>query len=86
MCHVQTVLTDYPDRELLENLETNVDANLPGHLRDRVLVEGYIWGTDASSLLKIIREGEGGEEEEPGSKYDLIILSDLIFNHSQVTK
>ncbi|OCB85862.1 hypothetical protein A7U60_g6993 [Sanghuangporus baumii] len=68
----RTVLTDYPDKALLENLEYNVGLNIPESCRDNVLVQGYTWGTSVDRLLEVAPE-----------KYDLIILSDLVFNHSQ---
>lgn len=73
----KVVITDYPDLDLLENIninvktwEKNVGRKLP------VAVEGYIWGNDVSDLLKA----------NDGNKYDFIIMSDLIFNHSEHEK
>ncbi|KAJ6581385.1 putative methyltransferase-domain-containing protein [Mycena capillaripes] len=66
------LLTDYPDAELVANLEYNVGENLPDPLRDRVSVKGYIWGRDVQPLLDVA-----------GNGFSLIIMSDLVFNHSQ---
>lgn len=52
----------------------NADVNLPEDVRGRVEVEGYVWGAKVDRLLEL----SGGEG------YDLLILSDLVFNHSQV--
>ncbi|EDR08955.1 uncharacterized protein LACBIDRAFT_249330, partial [Laccaria bicolor S238N-H82] len=71
----KVVVTDYPDRELVENMEYNVKTNVPEHQRDRLNVQGYIWGHPVKPLLDAL--------PTPSSKFDLIILSDLIFNHSQ---
>ncbi|KAJ7834095.1 putative methyltransferase-domain-containing protein [Mycena leptocephala] len=68
--HVQ--LTDYPDAELVTNLEYNVAQNLPVALRDRVSVKGYVWGNPVEPLLEDVADG-----------FHLIIMSDLVFNHSQ---
>ncbi|KAF8737665.1 hypothetical protein AX14_012539 [Amanita brunnescens Koide BX004] len=76
----KVVLTDYPDAELLENLRYNVQANVPDTLRDLVDVEGYIWGQQVSPLLDLLPDSA----VQSGKGFDLIILSDLIFNHSQV--
>ncbi|KAG8760422.1 nicotinamide n-methyltransferase [Serendipita sp. 396] len=64
------ILTDYPDHSLIQTLETNVRANLTGHALTRTKVQGYIWGTDTVDLM----------EDGP---FDLVIMSDLVFNHSQ---
>ncbi|KAK1927208.1 putative nicotinamide N-methyltransferase [Papiliotrema laurentii] len=72
------VVTDYPDQPLVDNLRWNVDCNVPASLRDRVDVDGFVWGANVTSLL-----GKGKGKEVEGGKYDLIILSDLVFNHSQ---
>lgn len=44
--------------------------------------QGFTWGSSPSPLFSAIRssEAEGAEEER---KFDLILLSDLVFNHSQ---
>ncbi|KAI5118221.1 hypothetical protein M0805_000717 [Coniferiporia weirii] len=68
----KTVLTDYPDQSLLENLSHNVEHNVPTASSEKVVVQGYIWGAPTASLFAAAPE-----------KFDLIILSDLVFNHSQ---
>lgn len=88
----KVVVTDYPDADLLQNLQYNVDHQiyqgneLPADgddARDQelqrrdVVVEGYIWGNDYEPLVKHIGSGK---------KFDLIILSDLVFNHSEHDK
>jgi len=70
----RVVLTDYPDRELIENMEINVEKNVPDSLRHLVHVKGYIWGRSVTDL---------GVDNDADEKYDLILMSDLIFNHSQ---
>ncbi|KAK6526269.1 nicotinamide n-methyltransferase [Orbilia ellipsospora] len=83
------VLSDYPDPDLLSNLEYNKthsistsDESQDGQTETheklvldngaRVECAGYIWGHNAQNLLTICPQG-----------FDLLILSDLIFNHSQ---
>lgn len=69
----KVVITDYPDKELIDNIQYNVDTNLPGN--QNVAVQGYVWGTATNALKEQLPEGR--------STYDVIILSDLVFNHSQ---
>lgn len=74
------VATDYPDKLLIDNLTKNVVLNCQDEssaLRGagKTFVEGYIWGRDPSSLLEKVSEAG-----KPG-KFDLILLSDLVFNH-----
>ncbi|PVG01252.1 hypothetical protein CPB86DRAFT_871288 [Serendipita vermifera] len=64
------VLTDYPDPNLVRNLLANVEENLTGELLQRTKVTGFIWGSAPTELLL---DGE----------FDVILLSDLLFNHSQ---
>ncbi|KAJ7890664.1 nicotinamide N-methyltransferase [Mycena olivaceomarginata] len=64
------LLTDYPDPELVANLAHNVSENSAG---DHCSVEGYIWGRSVEPLLAA--SGSDG--------FQVIILSDLVFNHSQ---
>ncbi|KAI5840494.1 S-adenosyl-L-methionine-dependent methyltransferase [Morchella snyderi] len=68
----RVVVTDYPDPDLVANLRENIAAaGAPGN----VFAEGYIWGRDVAGLM--------GEGEGEGGKFDVLVLSDLLFNHSQ---
>ena len=91
-------MTDYPDAALIDNIAHNVRENIPDSERKGVHVEvrlsrwvvhdvtdsrrsqGYIWGHPVEPLLELLP----GDSEEKA--FDLIILSDLIFNHSQVER
>ncbi|KAJ7504495.1 putative methyltransferase-domain-containing protein [Mycena galericulata] len=66
------LLTDYPDADLVKNLEDNVTGNITG---DCVSVQGYIWGHPVQPLLDALPSDADG--------FHLIIMSDLVFNHSQ---
>lgn len=86
---IQVLLTDYPDVDLITNLELNARENLP--VGDCVSVQvyiagviffsplicqGYTWGHSVQPLLDALPPGADG--------FHLIIMSDLVFNHSQV--
>jgi nicotinamide N-methyltransferase len=70
----KVVITDYPDQSLVDNMIWNADVNLTPDVRERVDVEGFVWGAKTGSLLA----------KSGGKGYDVLILSDLVFNHSQV--
>ena len=88
------VLTDYPDKALLHNLVYNVDQNVLPPRRAAVHVLGYVWGASVDPLLAtaLLQDSATASEGADAatnagldtSKFDLILLSDLIFNHSQV--
>ncbi|CAE6511628.1 unnamed protein product [Rhizoctonia solani] len=85
----QVVITDYPDTILLDNIIRNIDHNIPSRIRSRVKTQGYVWGTDPEKLFRCVDctplAGESSEDAlviKPDA-FDVIILSDLIFNHSQ---
>ncbi|CAI4046979.1 hypothetical protein N7582_003956 [Saccharomyces uvarum] len=67
------VSTDYPDPDLMENIRYNIKTNVPEELGN-ISAEGYIWGNDYTPLLTNINSN---------GKFDLIILSDLVFNHTE---
>ncbi|KAF8645998.1 hypothetical protein AX16_007424 [Volvariella volvacea WC 439] len=88
------VLTDYPDNSLIQNLKENVETNIPNSTKSNVWVEGFIWGQPAAPLLNLLdysreaQEAASASDRDTNSRphvpaFDLIILSDLIFNHSQ---
>ncbi|KAK0240516.1 nicotinamide N-methyltransferase [Armillaria nabsnona] len=70
----KVILTDYPDADLIKNMEFNVDKNVLPSCKQHVSVQGFIWGTSVQPLLSSLSNTNG---------FNLIILSDLIFNHSQ---
>lgn len=71
------VSTDYPDPELVNNIEINFENLLKdspeSYNPESVVVKGYIWGNDYTEITKPIN----------GEKFDLILLSDLVFNHTE---
>lgn len=73
----QVIITDYPDPELVENIRMNTQKNTPEAIQSRINVQGHIWGKDVTPLLGPLKDGL----ETP--RFDVILLSDLIFNHSQ---
>ncbi|ANB14962.1 Nnt1p [Sugiyamaella lignohabitans] len=75
------VITDYPDPDLIDNINENVKLlreSVPNGAKLPITVEGYIWGNPVDDLLNA--------KNQNGRKFDLIILSDLIFNHSEHEK
>ena len=72
------VVSDYPDPDLVANLWHNIESG-PGEVAGRVVAEGYCWGADVAPLLAHL-ESSGAE------KFDVLILADLLFNHSEHAK
>ncbi|RIB27907.1 hypothetical protein C2G38_2137604 [Gigaspora rosea] len=83
----KVVITDYPDNDLIENIKYNVQMNLS--LKDdcdisNIKILGYLWGSHVGPLLDAISSSQQNSQlMNKRPLYDLIILSDLIFNHSQ---
>lgn len=80
----RVIATDYPDPGLINNLAKNMNRALErARKSEREAVgkgkeacawaQGYIWGHDAAPLLSNLDEGD--------DRFDLLLLSDLIFNH-----
>ncbi len=63
----RVVATDYPDIQLIKNLADNLSDNLNG-VSGEFKAMGYLWGDKVAPL------------DPP---FDLILLCDLIFNHSE---
>lgn len=75
------VATDYPDADLIENLQYNISARFPSspQTTSHVRAQGFLWGADAQSLLDHSAQAANGAYQ-PG--FDTLILADLLFNHS----
>ena len=87
----KVVLTDYPDEALLDNLAYNVAQNVVQQKQSgsacadaaaACCVLGYVWGNPVDPLFDALLPDTS--TQVAGTGFDLIILSDLIFNHSQV--
>ena len=73
-------MTDYPDVALVSNLEQNIATNK--HLlfnpeQPNITAAGYLWGASPSSILSHLLS------PSPSARFDLLILADILFNHSQ---
>lgn len=75
------MVTDYPEEALIENLRQNIRAHadlLPQPLN--VCAEGYLWGAPLDNLTSLL------PIQEKDTSFDLLILADLLFNHSEHAK
>lgn len=70
----KVVVSDYPDPDLVSNLWKNIETGPEEVGGGRVVAEGYCWGADVAPLLAHV---------DAGKKFDVLILADLLFNHSE---
>ncbi|EMG48690.1 EFM7 Protein N-terminal and lysine N-methyltransferase EFM7 [Candida maltosa Xu316] len=75
----EVISTDYPDPDLLSHIEYSFNELSKKTELSKYSVKGYIWGHDLGELVF----GEPKRELKEEEKFDLIILSDLVFNHSE---
>lgn len=91
----RVLVTDFPDADILEAMWKNVDGcgliprrrpsdgaaqahggeTNPGRDQDVVTAKGYVWGANVQPLLDELPPGESG--------FDVLILADLLFRHSE---
>ncbi|KAJ2078933.1 Protein N-terminal and lysine N-methyltransferase efm7 [Coemansia sp. RSA 988] len=72
----RVVITDYPDPDLLANIRRNVELNIPERLADgSVIVAGYLWGNEIERIAML--------SGTPLGTFDVLILCDLVFNHTE---
>ena len=74
----QVVVTDYPDADLVENLRYNINHCDLLPTQSKVVAEGYLWGAPIGDLIKHLPNSTAG--------FDVLILADLLFNHSEHAK
>ena len=69
------VVADYPDVDLVQNLQHNI--NTCGDIPSTTSIEarGYLWGNDTTVLTANLKD--------PAVGFDLLILADVLFNHSE---
>ncbi|KAL8283589.1 hypothetical protein RQP46_005384 [Phenoliferia psychrophenolica] len=70
------VISDFPDADLVNNLQENVDENV-GKTDGvaKTFAAGFTWGSSPTSLFSLLPSSS--------PSFDIILLSDLVFNHSQ---
>ena len=75
------VMTDYPDVELVVNMQHNAD--LSAHMipespasRPRLSVEGYKWGNTVEPLLAHLPSTQA----EKSAGFDLLIMADVVYS------
>ncbi|KAF2689139.1 hypothetical protein K458DRAFT_292365 [Lentithecium fluviatile CBS 122367] len=73
----QVVVTDYPDADLIDNLRYNVTHCDALSSPTKIVPEGYLWGAPTEHLTKHLSRNSG---------FDVLILADLLFNHSEHAK
>jgi nicotinamide N-methyltransferase len=74
----RVVVTDYPDVELIDNLRYNVDHCELLPTPQSITAEGYLWGAPITDIVKHLPETD--------ETFDVLILADLLFNHSEHAK
>ncbi|KAF9586706.1 nicotinamide n-methyltransferase [Lunasporangiospora selenospora] len=86
----KVVITDYPDQDLISNIEFNAKEAMPTQVANgTVVVQGYLWGSNTRPLLAHLNpstdnaHSTAAETTPKQQLFDTIILSDLVFNHSQ---
>ena len=72
----QVVVTDYPDLELIINLRENIESCDTHPTRGNIAAEGFLWGASTDKLVQYLPASSA-------QRFDLLILADLLFNHSE---
>lgn len=70
------ICTDYPDPELITNIERNIVEN---GVTDNSKAIGFIWGKETKEIVESLK----GNTKSNRTTFDIIILSDVIFNHKE---
>ncbi|KAH7132655.1 putative methyltransferase-domain-containing protein [Dendryphion nanum] len=73
----QVVVSDYPDADLIENLRYNIHHCDLLPASSNIVARGYLWGAPTQELVKHLPDPSG---------FDVLILADLLFNHSEHAK
>jgi len=85
----KVVVTDYPDAELISNLQHNIDncpllPASPDARNEKLVAKGYLWGADPTHLLAHLPRTPSSTPSTSSTQgFDILILADLLFNHSE---
>jgi nicotinamide N-methyltransferase len=78
----KVVVTDYPDVDLIQNLQYNIDHCPLLPKEGAVVAHGYLWGAPPEEILEYLPSQTNGV----AAGFDVLILADLLFNHSEHAK
>lgn len=70
------ICTDYPDPELITNIERNIIENNVSRNSKAI---GFIWGNETNEIVNSLKSNTVSKRDT----FDIIILSDVIFNHKE---
>lgn len=73
------VMTDYPEPDLILNLQHNIDHCGLDLADVNIFSAGYLWGQPVGDLKSYLKS-------ESDEEFDLVILADILFNHSEHSK
>lgn len=78
------VMTDYPDPDLVENMQFNADLSqdlIPKRTDDRkrLYVDGYKWGSPVDRLLGYLSPAADGAPP----RFDVLIMADVVYSHRE---
>lgn len=71
----KVVATDFPDPDLVANLQKNIDGS-PDGAAGRLDALGFVWGRDPGPLLARLPDPDAGG-------FDRLFLADLLFRHAE---
>ncbi|KAJ5106055.1 hypothetical protein NUU61_003402 [Penicillium alfredii] len=79
-----TVMTDYPDPDLVGNMQYNADLSAhliseSPHAQRRLYVEGYKWGSPVDPLLEHL---PAAANDAP-RLFDVLIMADVVYSHRE---
>ena len=74
------VVTDYPDADLITNLAFNIDHCKLFPTEGIIHAKGFIWGAAPDQIMAYL------PRDQSAGGYDVLILADLLFNHSEHSK
>ncbi|KAH8432095.1 putative nicotinamide N-methyltransferase Nnt1 [Aspergillus melleus] len=71
-----TIMTDYPDPDLVENMRFNASSSAPLIPSGSALhVDGYKWGASVEPLQAYLPAGE--------TRFDLLIMADVVYSYRE---
>lgn len=77
----KVVVSDFPDVDIVQTMQKNVDE--AGDLEGIVMPKGYVWGADVKPLLEVLSEPALAAAGCQEKKFDVLVLADLLFRHSE---